>query len=449
MVVAVEARKLSLPHLSLSSPQVTSLLYEPNSLSLALMHSDSTFSLFPSFSPFSISNSLPPPQTLIPPPSSSACFVPLKNPNPKIEDCPDDKRAVFVTAGPHNGGSRVVLRFYLLGKDGKFVNSNVICSQNGVCFDRKFGVIVDVSHGMKVMLSGCVNYLAMYSASGGKILVFGLKLVGDGRDLRLVKCAVVDCRLPVSTICLSFGFLIMGELRGVRVFPLRALVKGRVKSGRKMRVTKGKGENLNVEVQEVNVKVEIRNSKRLNGVVRPLDESYQFDKSIGNLSSSKLLPNGHAYSVLNAVSSSSSNVDGTVKPRSLKFQQDSGAWGMQFVVFNDSVHEEIKPRVMRHKTTKAISILAVSQEKFLILDSNGDSQTVWISDGLYSVHLMVISSSETTDKDKDGSNNEGEIIQSSVTQTIFMSESIQDMMPLAANRVLILGQDNLYTYAIS
>ncbi|XP_048495489.1 uncharacterized protein LOC104905717 isoform X3 [Beta vulgaris subsp. vulgaris] len=389
MVVAVEARKLSLPHLSLSSPQVTSLLYEPNSLSLALMHSDSTFSLFPSFSPFSISNSLPPPQTLIPPPSSSACFVPLKNPNPKIEDCPDDKRAVFVTAGPHNGGSRVVLRFYLLGKDGKFVNSNVICSQNGVCFDRKFGVIVDVSHGMKVMLSGCVNYLAMYSASGGKILVFGLKLVGDGRDLRLVKCAVVDCRLPVSTICLSFGFLIMGELRGVRVFPLRALVKGRVKSGRKMRVTKGKGENLNVEVQEVNVKVEIRNSKRLNGVVRPLDESYQFDKSIGNLSSSKLLPNGHAYSVLNAVSSSSSNVDGT------------------------------------------------------------DSQTVWISDGLYSVHLMVISSSETTDKDKDGSNNEGEIIQSSVTQTIFMSESIQDMMPLAANRVLILGQDNLYTYAIS
>lgn len=29
-----------------------------------------------------------------------------------------------------------------------------------------------------------------------------------------------------------------------------------------------------------------------------------------------------------------------------------------------------------------------------------------------------------------------------VTQTIFMSESIQDMMPLAANRVLILGQGN-------
>lgn len=73
-----------------------------------------------------------------------------------------------------------------------------------------------------------------------------------------------------------------------------------------------------------------------------------------------------------------------MKPRSLKFQQDSGAWGMQFVVFNDSVHEEIKPRVMRHKTTKAISIVAVSQEKFLILDSNG---------GLHILHVSKTGSS--------------------------------------------------------
>ncbi|CAO2825438.1 unnamed protein product [Amaranthus hypochondriacus] len=307
MVIAVEARKFNLPNLSLSSPKVTSFLYEPNSHSLALMHSDSSFSLFPSFSPFSSSNSsfLPAPQTLIPNPSSSACFVPLNPDSTKIQDCPDDKNVVFVVSGPHNGGSRVVLRFYLLGKDGKFVTAQVGCSQNGVRFDRKFGVIVDVSHGMKVMLCGSVNYLALYSASGGKMWVFGVKLIGSGRDLRLVKCAVIDCTLPISSICLSFGFLIMGELRGVRVFPLRALVKGRVGNRRKMRVAKAKGEGLNVEDQECNVKVEGRYLKISNGVTRVSHESHEYDKNSGNLSSSKLLPNGHAYGVIGGVASRS------------------------------------------------------------------------------------------------------------------------------------------------
>lgn len=308
MVVTVEARKFSLPYLSLSSPQVTSFHYDPNSLSLALMHSDSTFSLFPSFSPFSICNSLPPPQTLIPPPSSSACFVPLNaNPNPKVQDgvSPDDKkRVVFVTAGPHNGGSKVVLRFHLLGIDGKFVSATQVdCSQNGLCFDRKLGVIVDVSHGMKVVLSGSVNYLALYSASGGKVWVFGVKLVGNGRGLRLVKCAVIDCRLRISSIYLSFGFLILGEMRGVRIFPLRAMVKGKVGSGRRLRVAKGKGEKSNVEG---------RDSKVPNGIIRPFAESNELNKNTGNSNVSKLLPNGHACSVLDGVSSSS-NADGAGK----------------------------------------------------------------------------------------------------------------------------------------
>ncbi|XP_021760021.1 uncharacterized protein LOC110724844 isoform X1 [Chenopodium quinoa] len=487
MVVAVEARKFSLPYLSLSSPKVTSFLYDPNSLSLALMHSDSTFSLFPSFSPFSISN-LPPPQTLIPPPSSSACFVPLNsNPNPKIVDGvlpEDDKRVVFVAAGPYNGGSRVVLRFYLLGFDGKFVNvPQVVCSQNGVSFDRKLGVIVDVSHGMKVMISGSINYLALYSASGGKVWVFGVKLIGDGRSLRLVKCAVIDCRFPISSICLSFGFLILGEMRGVRVFPLRVLVKGRVGSKRRLRVARGKGENSNAEEREVSVKAEGRNSTVPNGGMKLVDESNEIDKSIGNLSLSKVLPNGYGNSVLDGVSSSSYS-DGTVKPRSLKFRQDSGEWGMQFFLFNDYVLEGVSFKLMPYKKTKAISIQAISKEKFLILDSNGvvhvlhvsnsgssrmrqlsctiqvqhlaafpdasaDSPSLWMSDGLNSVHVMVIPNSDTTEEENDMSNNEGEIIQSSVTQVIFTSESVQDMVPLAANRFLVLGQDSVCAYGIS
>lgn len=290
--VAVEARKLDLPTLSLSSPQVTSLLYDPNSLSLALMHSDSTLSLYPSFSPFSLSSSsLPPPQSLIPGPSSCACFVNLI-PNPKFPDCPDRSRVLFVTAGPHSGGSRVVLRFYLLGKDGKFGKARVVCSQNGISFDRKSGVIVDVSHGIKVVLSGSVNYLAMYSGSAGKVWVFGVKMVGNERDLMLVKCAVIDCNLPVLSVFISSGFLVLGELHGVRVFPLRALVKGRVGGRRRSRVVKGMIENL----------------KMPNGAIIPLGESYNLDKNSANLNQSTLMVNGHDCNVLEGVSSNS-NVD--------------------------------------------------------------------------------------------------------------------------------------------
>lgn len=468
--MVVEARKLDLPTLSLSSPQVTSLLYDPNSLSLALMHSDSTFSLYPSFSPFSLSSSsLPPPQSMVPGPSSCACFVNL-NPNPKFPNCPDRSRVVFVTAGPHSGGSRVVLRFYLLGNDGKFGKAHVVCSQNGISFDRKSGVIVDVSHGMKVVLSGSVNYLAMYSGSAGKVYVFGVKMVGNDRDLRLVKCAVIDCNLPVLSVFISSGFLVLGELHGVRVFPLRALVKGRVGGRRRSRVVKGMIENL----------------KMPNGAIIPLGESYNLDKNSANLNQSTLMANGHACNVLEGVSSNS-NVDrnhDAVKLRSLKLRQDSGEVGMQFILFDDSFVEGIKSRVPGYKTRKAISIQALSHQKFLILESNGElhllhmlrsgcfkmrrltgiiqvqrlaafpdmsasAQDAWISDGLFSLHNLVICDTDTSENQNDRGCNEEKIIQSSVTGVIFASENIQDIIALAANSIMILGRDSLYAYAIS
>lgn len=42
-----------------------------------------------------------------------------------------------------------------------------------------------------------------------------------------------------------------------------------------------------------------------------------------------------------------------------------------------------------------------------------DSQTVWISDGLHSLYVMVIPGSDVTEKEDDGSNIEGETIQNS------------------------------------
>lgn len=78
------------------------------------------------------------------------------------------------------------------------------------------------------MLAGSVNIFVLYSVSNRKVWVFGVKMVGED-SIKLVKCGVIECYAPVFSIRVSLGFLILGEDSGVRVFPLRLIVKGRVK----------------------------------------------------------------------------------------------------------------------------------------------------------------------------------------------------------------------------
>ena len=231
-MVLVQASKLTLPNPSLSSPLITSVLFEPNSLSLAVMHSDSSFSLYPSFSPLSSSSSLPPPQIQIPSPSSSSTFLLLQGSNPN-----SSPRVLFIVSGPYRAGSKVLLRFYILQKSKCFVRAQVVCTQRDLKFEPKLGVLVDVKHGVSIRLSGSINYFVMYSVSSSKIWVFAAKMEGgDGDDdgvlVRLMRCAVIDCLKPIGSVNISFGFLLLGEENGVRVFNLRRLVKGRVKKAR-------------------------------------------------------------------------------------------------------------------------------------------------------------------------------------------------------------------------
>ncbi|GAB4831754.1 hypothetical protein Ancab_005766 [Ancistrocladus abbreviatus] len=487
MVVLLEARKINLPKTNLSlssssSPKVTSLLYDPNSLSLALMHSNSTISLYPSFSPFSVSSSshsLPPPQTLIPSPYSASCFLSL---NPKPKSNPPNSRTLFVVAGPYGASSTVLLRFYILLKSQKFVKANVNCCQNGLKFDGRMGVNVDVNHGMKVALAGSVNYFAMYSASAAKVLVLGVKMEGDVEDrvnLRLVKCAVVDCCLPISCISISFRYLVLGELNGVRLFPLRMLVRGRVGGGRVKRLAGGENGNLDGGVE--NVKMVAWNSDLPNGLMKAYRESCVVDKKVSDQLKFKGSDVGDG-NIVDGVAGASTNgllganIDGhlgSVKPRSLKLRQDShgGASGMCFVSFSGCMAEGSKSAEATYLCTKAVSIQSLSQHKLLIMDSNGDlhilhlpnsapaqmeqltgimqvrqmavlpdisssTQTVWISDGFYSVHVVVVSESENSTTDNKQSSY-------GVTQAIFARENIQQITPLTANAVLVLGQGNL------
>ena len=98
------------------------------------------------------------------------------------------------------------------------------------------GVLVNSKHGVSIKLSGSVNYFALYSVSSSKVWVFAAKLDGgdgDGGDaVKLMRCAVIECSRPVWSVSVSFGFLLLGEEKGVRVFSLRRIAKGRVKKGK-------------------------------------------------------------------------------------------------------------------------------------------------------------------------------------------------------------------------
>ncbi|XP_023525140.1 uncharacterized protein LOC111788836 isoform X4 [Cucurbita pepo subsp. pepo] len=477
-MVVVQATKLSLPNPSLSSPHITSFLFEPHSLSLALMHSDSSFSLYPSFSPFFLS-SLPAPQLVVPSPSSSAAFVVLRN-----SDSNSDSKVLFVVSGPHQGGSRILLRFYVLETCNLFRRVRVVCTQKDLRSDDKLGVLVNLRHGLSVRLAGSVNFFAMYSISSSKIWVFAVKMVagGDGRDdvmdLKLMRCAVIDCCKPIWSISISFGYLLLGEDNGVRVLNLRPFVRGR---GRKVR--------------NLNAKREVQKSFLPHGEV--YGTSGGTDLNGGSLFVGNNGLNEHASKSDDAQSSAICNgsLDGkldkhfdSVRARSVKLRQDSSEGGLYFVALKGRGIEDLRSAKMM--PLKALSIQALSPRKILILDSVGDlhllhlassangsdfsynirplphlmkvqtltsvpdtsirNQTVWLSDKQHSVHMMMIPDVDSDVPENRGNESE-EVPMKKISdmQVIFAGEKIQDITSLSTNAVLILGQGSLYAYTIS
>uniref|UniRef100_A0A5B6YYX8 Cleavage/polyadenylation specificity factor A subunit N-terminal domain-containing protein n=1 Tax=Davidia involucrata TaxID=16924 RepID=A0A5B6YYX8_DAVIN len=486
-MVVVQAAKLKLPQSSsLSSPKVSSLLFDPHSLSLALMHSDSSFSLYPSLSPFSLSSpspsSLSPPQTFIPSPSSSAIFLRLQNPNPN-----STPRVLFIVAAPHHGGGAVLLRFWILRKSQSFARAQVLCNQTGLRFDdNKLGVIFNVNHGVSIKLVGSINVFAMYSISNCKIWVFSAKMAGDEDDgvtVKLMKCAVIDCCMPVFSISISFGFLILGEENGVRVFPLRPLVKGRVrKHWREKKTLNGGLKNDKLKGQ----RLKLPNGDDL--FSDSMIHSYYGvsghggSESTGGEGTGESSSNGYLEGKIDKHSD-------RVKLRPVKLRQDSKEGGACFVAFKSKNFESFKSTKVPLKSEKAISIEALSPNKFLVLDSVGDlhllclsnpvlgseipcqvkqlthtmkvqkmavlpdtsmrTQTVWLSDGHHTVHMMAVSDMDTFGTENDRNDSEETLMQISVIEAIFASEKIQDIISLAANSILILGQGSIFAYAIS
>ncbi|CAH9119171.1 unnamed protein product [Cuscuta epithymum] len=479
MVAVVEARQLSFPKppplsLSLSSPHVTSLLFEPTFLSLALSHSDSSFSLYHSFSPLSLPPpfSIPPPKTLVPPPVSSATFLILRDANP-------NPNSLFIASSPLSGGSAVLLRFYILSPARKaFIRARVICNHSDIRSEEgKFGVVFGVSHGVSVKLAGSVNVFAMYSISNSKIWVFSVKHLGND-EVKLMKCAVIDCSMPVFSMSLSFGFLIMGEENGVRVLPLRPLIKGTAKKD------KGLSKKNTINALERDSKMGNKRVNLQNGtsnVVNGFDSKILFTNRAeiaGSETELKLNSSSH-------FEKRSDQHSHSAKLKCAKLRQDSGGWGVSYFAFEQVDNlESVKVPI---KSVKAISIQALSASKFLILDSVGNlrilflatyapgykihgrmkrlsltlrvqrmavlpdnsasTQAVWLSDGLHSIHVMVLNDTESSVSEIE--NKETDEMQTSVPQAIFSSEIIQEIAPVTANSAMLLGQGSIFVYAIS
>ncbi|KAL5153286.1 hypothetical protein HKD37_19G052876 [Glycine soja] len=208
-----------LPHPSSLSPSphplpTTSILFEPSSLSLALTHSDSSLSLYPSFSPQTLTLAL-----TIPSSSKTTHTLPALPP-------------LWV---PPAG---ILLRLYRRRRETpSFARvTDVRCSHKDLLrFEPNLGVVLDAKHGAAVRLAGSVNYFALHAPSSNKVWVFAVNDDGDGGGdgndgdggVRLMRCAVIECSRPVFSVSVAFGFLILGEENGVRVFGLRRLVKGR------------------------------------------------------------------------------------------------------------------------------------------------------------------------------------------------------------------------------
>ena len=156
-----------------------------------------------------------------------------------------------------------------------YTKSRVVCTQKGLRFDENLGVVVNVSHGVSVKLYGSVNVLAMYSVSSSKIWIFAAKIAegeDDGVAVKLMKCAVIECCVPVWSVSVSYGYLILGEDNGARIFALRPLVKGRVKKQRR--------ENTKLNVKLDNGKLKDQRLNLPNGLVQSFDASNDINSGL-------------------------------------------------------------------------------------------------------------------------------------------------------------------------
>ncbi|XP_026660858.2 uncharacterized protein LOC103708211 isoform X1 [Phoenix dactylifera] len=470
-------------------PAVSTLLFEPSSRSLALMLSDSSCLLYPSFSPFSS----PPPPTAVPPVSTAACFLRLL-PSPAAAG-----HVIFLAASPLASGSAVQLRAWILLSCDLFAPARL----NFKSDRARSALALPLPHGLSVRLAASTNVFVLHSLAANQIWVFVARLPGDPDDgggghpaVDLMKCAVVDLVLPVYSVAVSMGFLLLGEMDGVRVFLLRPLIKGEGRVARRG----GVGQKRLSAAKGIDSVVDACKKGVLNGVVVPPSSARSGPPSLaaGKLPRPEAgcCCNDRGAELESVVEKGTAGDRASYKLKTLRLSQNSSDYSFFVVMTCSGDVQNSKNAMGVLASAQAVSIHALSQKKFLILDSAGDlhvlsmhntvkapegtaqcpvtpkdahmnhldhtmkvqmlavlpdistkMQVFWVSDGGYSVHMMSIADIECPVSENDKNESKQKAVQISAIEAIFTSEKIQDILPLSANAVLILGQGSIFAYA--
>ncbi|WOL03148.1 hypothetical protein Cni_G11868 [Canna indica] len=455
------------PYPSSPAAAVSSLLFEPSSHSLALMLVDSSALLYPSLSP---GPSHSPSPTAVPPPSTAACFLRLLPSN----------RVVFLSASPLAAGSAVQLRSWILAPRCGGASSTFAPARLDYRNERdQPAVTLGFRHGHTVRLVGSVNAFVIHSSAANQIWVMAARPASAEKGtVHLVKCAVIELTLPIYSITLSTRSMLLGEVDGVRVFPLWPLLKGRISKSR------------DVGHRKASASMEdICNKNLPNGLVIP-------KTSLVPESGSRCDCSGSGQEA-----EAEGKTDGCSAPHKLKIvriRQDSGDLYSFFVVIKRPESQNYKVQAGVPTSSKAVCIHVLSQKKYLILDSTGDlhvlklkdsgmsleptsqfsmfsedahlyhldnvmevqllatlpdtsskTQFVWLSDGGYSIHLISLDDTETTVGEGDNDENKQKASIFSVVGAIFTSEKIQDIVPISTNSCLVLCQGNMFIYGIA
>ncbi|RLM92263.1 uncharacterized protein C2845_PM08G22740 [Panicum miliaceum] len=450
----LSARRLPLPP---SHPPPTSLLLAPPSSparAVALLFPDSSAHLFPSLpNPAPAASSSPAPTPVPSPLAAASCFALLL----------PSSHLVFLSAHPSPASPAVHLRAYSLATAPAFPRF----APAPLSFKRHASSsglpLQGLPFGIGVRLAGGVNAVALLSLAAAQIWVLAPKLAADGRTVELHKCAAVELEpaRPVYAMEVAMGRLMLGEAGGVRVFPLRGLMKGGMEKGGKK---EGAGAAGRKRVQKKN--------GMMNGLVMPVRRGSHGGGGEGDDVSTRKLT-------------------------TLRVTQNSGSYCPFFLtVQNDGPNSQGNRKLL--KSEKAVSIHPLSKNKFLVLDSNGvlhvfslsttevgsgasrkhysenihtcrldypmkvqlsavfpsssiKTQIFWVSDGGHSVHVMSAFDIESTNGDDVEVIGEQELVTTklSAIEAIFTSERVQDIVPISKDSVLILGQGNMFLYGTS
>ncbi|KAL5226452.1 hypothetical protein ABZP36_014717 [Zizania latifolia] len=425
----------------------TSLLLAPRpspSRALALLFPDFSARLFPSLPTPSPASS--PAPTVVPAPlAAAACFVLLL----------PSSHLLFLSAHPSPSSPVLHLRAYTLSS-GRF-------SPAQLSFKRQASAsglpLHGLPFGLGVRLAGGVNAVALLSLAAGQIWVLAPRMAADRRTVELHKCAVVELEpaRPVYVMEVAMGRLLLGEAGGVRVFPLRDLMKSGIeREGRKESVAAAVKKSL------------YKKNGILNGFIVPVGHG-----------------SGGGGDKGEAVS--------TRKLTTLRVKQTLGSYCSFVSTFSSEDHNS-QGGIEVTNATKVVSIHPLSKEKFLVLDSAGvlhvfsppnkelfseatskgycgsrtyrldndmkvqlfavfpssstKTQIFWVSDGGHSIHIMSALDSEPPNSENGGGDVEREFttIKLRAIEAIFTSEKVQDIVPISKDAVLILGQGNMFLY---